>query len=87
MCYVHVFDKDGNATKCDQGSFLSMTMIRDFSFIYFLGLAVGLGIFVTATWDLSLWPTHSLVVVSQLWSTGAQELGRVGLDALRHVGS
>ena len=62
-------------------------MVRDFSFIYLLGLAVGLRIFVTATWDLSLWPTHSLVVVCQLWSTGAQEVGLMGLDGPRHVGS
>lgn len=48
-----------------------MTMIRDFSFIYLFGLVVGLGIFVTATWGLSLWPTHSLLVACQLWSTRA----------------
>ena len=48
-----------------------MKMIRDFSFICLFGLVVGLGIFVTATRDLSLWPTHSLLVACQLWSTRA----------------
>ena len=48
-----------------------MKIIRDFSFICLFGLVVGLGIFVTATWDLSLWPTHSLLVACQLWSTRA----------------
>ena len=64
-----------------------MTVVRDFSFIYLLDLAVGLGIFVTAMWDLSLWPTQSLVAVRQLWNTGAQEVGQVGLNAPRYVGS